>query len=112
MNAIGVGSYIAPHRHHLDPRNECLIAVKGLFAAVIFDSLGKISEIEFFGTQKFKNVNVGLELSSETWYPNFSMEENSVLFEVKEGPFDSSQAKEYPPWAPAEGSSEAKSYHS
>ena len=111
MNAICVGSYIAPHRHHLDPRNECLIAVKGLFAAVIFDSLGKIAQIEFFGTQKVENVSVGLELSSETWHTVLAMEENSVLFEVKEGPFDPSQAKEYPPWAPAEGSSEAKSYH-
>lgn len=112
MNAICVGSYIAPHRHHLDPRNECLIAVKGLFAVVIFDSLGKISEIEFIGNQKVKNVSVGLELSPETWHTVLAMEENSVLFEVKEGPFDPIQAKEYPPWAPAEGSSEAKSYHS
>ena len=36
INAIGVESYIAPHRHRLDPKSECLIAVRGLFAAVIF----------------------------------------------------------------------------
>ena len=68
VNAICTESYIAPHRHQLDPRNECLIALRGLFAAVIFNDFGEIQKIEFFGTQKFDNVSVGLELDSETWH--------------------------------------------
>lgn len=112
MNAICIGSYIAPHRHLLDPRNECLIAVRGLFAVIIFDNLGEIDKIEFFGTQEFKNVSVGLELASETWHTVIAMVENSVLFEVKEGPFDPNQAKEFPPWAPNENTIEADEYYS
>ncbi len=112
MNAICIGSYIAPHRHHLDPRNECLIAVRGLFAAIIFDNLGQIDQIEFFGTQEIENVSVGLELPSETWHTVLAMVENSVLFEVKEGPFDPDQAKEFAPWAPSENNSEADAYYS
>ncbi len=111
INAICVGSYIAPHRHAIDPRNECLFAVRGLFAAVIFDYVGKITQIELFGTQKVKNISVGIELTSETWHTILAMEEGSVLFEVKEGPFDPNLAKEHADWAPAEGSSEARSYH-
>jgi cupin fold WbuC family metalloprotein len=48
LNAIGVGSYIRPHRHLLDPKNECLFAVLGLFALVIFDDSGNISKISKF----------------------------------------------------------------
>lgn len=29
LNAIGMDSYIRPHRHSLDPKSECLVAVRG-----------------------------------------------------------------------------------
>jgi len=29
FNAIGIDSYIPPHRHSLDPKQECLIAISG-----------------------------------------------------------------------------------
>ena len=62
MNAIGVENYIAPHSHLLDPKSECLIAVRALFTAVIFSDKGNVEQIEVFGTEKFKNLSVGLEL--------------------------------------------------
>ena len=48
INAIGVESYIAPNRHLLEPKSECLIAVRGLFAAVIFLDTRTVEQIEFF----------------------------------------------------------------
>ena len=110
MNAIGLESYIAPHRHFLDPKSECLIAVKGLFAAVIFSDNGIVEKIEFFGTEKFKNLTVGLELPTEAWHTVVALTQGSVLFEVKEGPFDAKKAKEFAPWAPSEGSTDAQDY--
>jgi cupin fold WbuC family metalloprotein len=111
MNAISVGSYIAPHRHHLDPKNECLIAVRGVFAAIIFDNTGEINCIEYFGTEKFENLSVGLELRSQSWHTVLALEEGSIIFEVKEGPFQPAAGKEYAPWAPGEDSVEAKAYY-
>jgi len=61
INTIGPESYIAPHRHRLDPKRECLLAVRGLFAAVIFSDNGIVEKIEVFGTEKFKTLTVGLE---------------------------------------------------
>ena len=110
MNAIGVDSYIAPHRHRLDPKSECLIAVRGLFAAVIFSDKGTVEKIDFFGTEKFKNLSVGLELTPEVWHTVFALTQGSILFEVKEGPFDAKKAKEFAPWAPSEGSADAQDY--
>jgi hypothetical protein len=40
-------AYIAPHRHLVDFKSECLIAVSGLFAAVIFSVKGDVDHIEF-----------------------------------------------------------------
>ena len=110
MNAIGLESYIAPHRHRLDPKRECLIAVRGLFAAVIFSDNGIVEKIEFFGTEKFTDLTVGLELPTEAWHTVVALTQGSVLFEVKEGPFDAKKAKEFAPWAPSEGSADAQDY--
>ncbi len=110
INAIGVDSYIAPHRHRLDPKSECLIAVRGLFAAVIFSDKGTVEKIDFFGTEKFKNLSVGLELPPEVWHTVVALTQGSILCEVKEGPFDPKKAKEFAPWAPSEGSADAQDY--
>lgn len=110
MNAIGTDSYIAPHRHQIDPKSECLIAAKGLFAAIIFSDDGVVKQIVCFGSEKYKNVNLGLELPSGTWHTVLALKDGSILFEVKEGPFDSSRAKEYAPWAPPEETIESQDY--
>ena len=54
MNAIGVESYIAPHRHRLDPKRECLIAVRGLFAAVIFRTTVLSKKLSFLAQKNLR----------------------------------------------------------
>ena len=111
LNAICIGSYIAPHRHHNSKKIEILLAVRGLFAAVLFDERGAISDIVFFGTEKFNSVRAGLKLAPETWHTILAMESNSVIFEVKEGPFDPHEAKEFASWAPPESSDKSFEYY-
>lgn len=113
FNAIGIESYIPPHRHFQDPKEETLIAVKGLFALIIFDESGEIKRISKFGTEKYFNqgvANVGIELSPDIWHTVLALVEDSILLEVKSGPFIASAAKEIAPWAPDEDSSEAVHY--
>ena len=45
FNAIGVDSYISPHRHFQDPKEETMIAIKELFALIISDEVGRIKRI-------------------------------------------------------------------
>lgn len=111
MNAICVGSYIHPHRHRLDPKDECLIAVKGLFSAIVFTHSGRVAEIKIFGTEKYGNVSVGIEFGAETWHTVLALEKKSVLLEVKAGPFDPNQAKELAPWAPTENGINVSAYY-
>jgi len=109
LNAIGVGSYIHPHRHLLDPKVESLIAVRGLFALVTFDDVGTVQEIIRFGTEKYstnEDIDVGVELSPMDWHTVIALVPNSVLFELKPGPFNQDVAKELASWAPDEKDSE------
>jgi cupin fold WbuC family metalloprotein len=113
FNAVNISSYIRPHRHSLDPKNECLIAIKGLFALIIFSDEGAIKAITPFGSEKYiekLSIPAGLELSAGVWHTVISLVENSILFEAKAGPFDPAVAKELAPWAPEEGVDNAKEY--
>jgi cupin fold WbuC family metalloprotein len=51
FNAIGVTSYIRPHRHSIDPKEECLIAVRGHMALLVFDDVGHVEQVVRFGAQ-------------------------------------------------------------
>lgn len=46
---------------------------------------------------------MGVEIEPGVWHSFIGLEENSVLYEVKEGPFIENSAKHYPGWAPAKG---------
>jgi cupin fold WbuC family metalloprotein len=48
FNAIEPGSYIRPHRHAAEPRDELLIAIRGSMALVMFDDGGVVTKISRF----------------------------------------------------------------
>ena len=111
FNAIEPGSYIRPHRHSSDPREELLIAVRGVMAMVTFNDHGNVTNVLRFGTEMHGNqMAVGAEVSSSTWHTVIALEPGCVLLEVKAGPFDPNQPKDLAPWAPEEGSSSALAY--
>lgn len=113
MNAIGMDSYIRPHRHARDPKAETLIAVRGLFALVIFDDLGNVQEIVRFGSERFADsdaLSVGVDLTPGIWHTIIALEPGSVLLELKAGPFNPNSAKEPAPWAPEEGTEAGTRY--
>ncbi len=111
FNAIEPDSYIRPHKHATDPREELLIAVRGLMALVIFDEQGIVIDIVRFGVGKVsEGLSVGAEVQCDTWHTVIALEPGCVLLEVKSGPFDPKQPKDLAPWAPDEGTEEASDY--
>jgi cupin fold WbuC family metalloprotein len=113
FNAIKVNSYIRPHRHSLDPKEECLIAIKGLFGLIIFTDQGLIKSAIIFGSEKYSeklSIPSGLELPASVWHTVVSLVDDSILFEVKSGPFNPGLAKELATWAPEEGNDSASQY--
>ena len=70
-----------------------------------------MAEVKIFGTEKYGNVSVGIELRAEAWHTVLALEKKSVLLEVKAGPFDPKQAKELAPWAPSENGIDVAAYY-
>ena len=113
FNAIGINSYIRPHRHSIDPKDECLIAVRGRMALLVFNDIGQVDQVVKFGTQDNdakQAIGVGVNLSGGVWHTVIAEMPGSILFEVKSGPFNPEQAKEWPAWAPAENTQDAVEY--
>ncbi len=89
------------------------MAIKGLFGFVLFTDQGSIESVTLFGSEKYAekpSIPSGLELPAGAWHTVVSLVDDSVLFEVKSGPFDPSLAKELASWAPEEGQESAAQY--
>lgn len=112
FNAIDVASYIRPHRHKLANKVETLIAVRGVFAFLRFGDFGEIQQTVLFGSERYGGgkLDIGVEISPETWHSVIALEAGSVLFETKAGPYDPLATKEFPEWAPVEGDPAARAY--
>jgi len=111
FNAIEPCSYIRPHRHASEPRDELLIAIRGVMALITFDDMGAVSGVLHFGSQSHGNdLAAGAEVTSNIWHTVVALVPGCVLLEVKAGPFDPKQPKDLAPWAPEEGSAMARRY--
>lgn len=111
FNAIEPDSYIRPHRHATDSKDELLIAVRGSMALVTFDEQGMVTGVVRFGVDRNgKGLAVGAEVPANTWHTVIALEPGCVLLEVKAGPFDPNHPKDLAPWAPDEGGPIPKQY--
>jgi cupin fold WbuC family metalloprotein len=111
FNSIEPGSYIRPHRHNSDPKDELLISVRGVMALITFDDMGAVTSVLRFGTERFGgDMALGAEVPPNSWHTVIALEPGCVLLEVKAGPFDSNQPKDLATWAPEEGSAVAHGY--
>lgn len=111
FNAIEPGSYIRPHRHASDPRDELLVAIRGLMALITFDDNGNVTNVMRLGTEKYgPETCPAAEVPSDVWHTLIALESGCVLLETKAGPFDPDQPKDFAPWAPPEYSSDMSGY--
>lgn len=110
FNAIEPESYIRPHRHGAVPRDETMMAVRGVMVLFTFDDEGHVVDMVRFGVCGDEDVAAGVEIPAGCWHTVVALEPGSVLLELKAGPFDPEQPKEMAPWAPEDGSAEAGAY--
>ena len=109
LNAIQPGSYITPHRHHNPPKSESIVLLQGVLGYASFDDDGTVQEGDFILLDAKRGM-YGLDIRPCVWHTIFALDLDTVVFEVKPGPYDSLSDKRFAPWAPPEGSPEAVKY--
>lgn len=107
FNAMEPDSYIPPHCHLGPEKDETIICVRGRLGVVFFDGQGSVREKAILtpGGDPFAvHVPVG------EFHTFVSLENGTVFFESKAGPYRPLSPEERALWAPGDGSAEAAAY--
>ncbi len=107
LNAMEPGTYIQPHKHENPDKFEVFLALRGRFVVFTFDNEGNITHHCILDPQK---GSYGVEIPEKTYHCLLSLESGSVAYEIKAGPYSVLTAKNFAPWAPAEGDPEVADY--
>lgn len=107
FNAMQPGTYLRPHRHMNPPKSEAFVMLAGAVRFVEFNDTGKI--VNWFDMRAGGEV-FGVDVEPGVWHGLIVLEPDSVIFEVKNGPYTKASDKDFAPWSPEEGTPEAQAY--
>lgn len=106
LNALQPDSYVRPHRHQ-GARAESVVVLQGRVGFVTFDDGGAVKESVAAGAGA---EVAGLDIRFGVYHTFFALEPDTVVFEVKAGPYTPDGNKMFADWAPEEGTPGAGDY--
>jgi len=100
LNIMNIDTYVCPHKHINPDKREAFILLQGKVLVFEFDDSGRIKDYIMLDREKGSH---GCEIGQRSWHTIICLENNTVLYEVKDGPYDVSTDKVFATWAPSEG---------
>jgi cupin fold WbuC family metalloprotein len=100
FNAMEPGTYVRPHRHGRSGTYELMLAVRGAFSILTFDDGGTVLERVDLSAA---GGGVAVEIPAGTWHALVALAPETVMFELKPGPYKALDDKDFAGWAPVEG---------
>lgn len=90
LNALQPGTYIPPHKHHGAEAFELFVVLQGEVACLLFDDSGRITKSTLLGSQGHAK---GIEIPGDTYHTLVCLAPDTVILEVKQGPYAPDTAK-------------------
>ncbi|MGE5842964.1 MAG: WbuC family cupin fold metalloprotein [Deltaproteobacteria bacterium] len=109
LNSVQPGSYLRPHRHLDPPKDEAFVLLKGSAGFVIFDAEQGLRKKEFV-LLDLERETYGIDIRAGVWHTLISLKPDTVLYEVKRGPYARLTDKDFAPWSPPDNSPEKASF--
>jgi cupin fold WbuC family metalloprotein len=109
LNALQPGSYVRPHRHRRPPKAEAVVLLQGALGFAAFEDDGQVAEGGLVLVERQRGI-FGVDWRAGLWHTFFALVPDTVVFEVKSGPWDPATDKEWAPWSPEEGTLEGTRY--
>ncbi len=100
LHALEPATYVQPHKHENPDKREAFIILKGRVAAIEYTDQGEVCDWIIMDP---KTGNFGMEVAPRLWHSLICLESGSVVYEVKDGPWDPADDKFFATWAPKEG---------
>lgn len=97
LNAMEPGTYIRPHRHLNPDKDEIFLLLRGKAVAFTFDNDGSITEKFLLDPM---TGNYGAEIKPGVWHCLLVLEPDTVIYEIKPGPFAPLKPDNMAPWSP------------
>lgn len=104
--ALQPDTYVRPHHHTQPNKWEMLVLLKGAVSVLIMTPDGVLLErIEMHagGTQL-------VEIPAHTWHTLVCQQADTLIVEVKPGPYQPAAPEEFAAWAPAEGAEDTERF--
>ena len=109
LNALQPGTYVRPHRHLEPPRSEALVVLQGMLGYMSFAGDGTPDDESFLLLERERGA-YGCDIRPGVWHTIFALVPDTVIFEVKPGPYRPANDKDFAAWSPPEGSPAAPAY--
>lgn len=101
LNVMLRDTYITPHRHLYPPKAESFLVLEGRIAFFILDDAGELVRTDILDATDAAFAR-GIDIAPGIWHTMIVLSEHAVCFEVKPGPYQPSDDKEFADWAPLE----------
>ena len=108
LNVLQPGTYVRPHRHCREQKGsgfECFLVLQGAIGLLVLNEEGDLLEKEIL---RANGPVKGIELAENQFHTLVALEPDSVIFELKQGPYQPSHDKDFITNFPPEGTLEAR----
>lgn len=100
LNAMQPGTYLRPHKHENPDKREVFLVLTGKFLVVEFDDAGEIVDFMILDAKAHQHA---AEIAEQTYHTVICLAPDSIAYEIKDGPYDPIDDKNFASWAPKEG---------
>ena len=104
FNAMCADTYVQPHRHLDSTKDETVVLLRGKLGVVIFDENGQVVSAAAAGPGMIVDVPFN------TFHAWCALEDGTVFFEAKAGPYVPLEPAEKASFAPPEGDPRVPDY--
>jgi len=108
LNVMQPGTYVHPHRHLRASSGEgfeCFLVLQGSMGVLLLDPEGAvIQQLRLDGEGPLR----GVEIPEGVFHTLVALAPDTVMFEIKQGPYHPASDKDFLAVFPAEGSPEAR----
>jgi cupin fold WbuC family metalloprotein len=102
LNFIQPPAYFPPHRHPTPHAVELIYLLQGSLSVFIFDDAGHILHHTRLSTAS--PLTALADIDAGLWHTILAHAPDTVILEIKKGPYDPATDKIFAPWAPEETS--------
>ena len=97
LNAMHRGTFVPVHRHLNPALSESCVVLRGRIGVVIYDEEGHVVEQRIVGRD---SEACAFDIEAGVWHGLVVLEDDTVLFEVKQGPYTPLTAENIAQWSP------------